>query len=360
MMKDQPEAGAGSVVLSTERTEPGTDNSPELTNERLLEAQRRMLRIRHFDLSAIEVQAKGLMPGSVHTSIGHEAAIVGACMALEDDDYMTGYHRSHGHPIGKGSKLGPLMAELLGRAGGICGGKGGSMHLADFSVGSLGESGIVAGSIAHAVGAALSAKMRGTDRVALAFFGDGAANAGPFHESLNLAAIWGTPAIFFCENNGFAVSFTQQEAMLIENVADRAASYGMPGVVVDGQDLLAVHRKVAEAVRRGRSGGGPTLIEAKTYRFREHSELMRLTPGYTYRSDDEVERWKGRDPITLFAAELIRRNVATEEELKNLEDNVAAEVEEAVQFALDSPFPEPDAVFENLYVNPITVRGASR
>ncbi|WP_198425698.1 MULTISPECIES: thiamine pyrophosphate-dependent dehydrogenase E1 component subunit alpha [Microbacterium] len=332
----------------------------DVTTEVKIEMQRRMLRIRHFDLRAIEVQARGLMPGSVHTSIGHEAAIVGACMAVNTDDYMTGYHRSHGHPIGKGSKLGPLFAELLGRADGVCGGKGGSMHLADFSVGSLGESGIVAGSIPVAVGAGLSAKMQKNGRVALCFFGDGAANAGPFHESLNLAAIWKTPTIFFCENNGFAVSFSAKEAMAIEDIADRAAGYGMPGVIVDGQDILAVHSVVTEAVDRGRSGLGPTLVEAKTYRFREHSELMRMAVGYQYRPVEEVQEWEQRDPIVLLADRLLQEGSVTEKELQDLEDEVAAEVEVAVQFALDSPFPDPSEAFENIYASPIPVRGVTR
>lgn len=349
--------------MSTDQVEPATANGAKTNaavgNDVKIEMQRRMLRIRHFDLRAVEVQLRGLMPGSVHTSIGHEAAIVGACMAVNVDDYMTGYHRSHGHPIGKGSKLGPLFAELLGRADGVCGGKGGSMHLADFSVGSLGESGIVAGSIPVAVGAGLSAKMQKNGRVALCFFGDGAANAGPFHESLNLAAIWETPTVFLCENNGFAVSYTAKEAMAIDDIADRAAGYGMPGVVVDGQDIMAVHSVVSEAARRGRAGLGPTLVEAKTYRFREHSELMRMTVGFQYRLPEEVEEWKKRDPIVLFAEQLLREGVATEDDLQELEREVADEVEAAVQFALDSPFPDPSAAFDNLYSSPIAVRGVS-
>lgn len=326
-----------------------------LTNEQLLEMLRRMLRIRLFDGRAVELQKTGLLPGPIHTSIGHEGAIVGACMALDDEDYMTGYHRSHGHPIGKGSPLGPLMAELLGKSGGICRGKGGSLHLADTSVGSLGESGIVGAGLPIAVGAGLSAKMRGTDRVALSFFGDGAANAGPFHESLNLAAIWQVPTIFFCENNGYAVSFSIKEAMAVETVAERAAAYGMPSARVDGQDLLAVHAAVSEAVERARAGGGPTLIEARTYRFREHAELM---SSRSYRSPEEVEHWTtARDPIASFRLELERRGTATDEELSRLEEAIAAEVDEAERFAKESPLPEPDEAFDHIFAQPITVRG---
>lgn len=344
--------------LESERRSQNASTS-SIADELKIEMQRRMLRIRHFDLRAIEVQARGLMPGSVHTSIGHEAAIVGACMAVETDDYMTGYHRSHGHPIGKGSKLGPLFAELLGRVDGVCGGKGGSMHLADFSVGSLGESGIVAGSIPVAVGAGLSAQMQGNGRVALCFFGDGAANAGPFHESLNLAAIWKTPTVFLCENNGFAVSFSAKEAMAIDDIADRAAGYGMPGVLVDGQDVLAVHAVVEAAVHRGRAGFGPTLVEAKTYRFREHSELMRMSEGYQYRTPDEVEQWEKRDPIVLSGERLLRDGLVTEVDLRTLEDEVVSEVDDAVRFALDSPLPEPRTAFDNIYATPGPVRGAA-
>ncbi|WP_206443134.1 thiamine pyrophosphate-dependent dehydrogenase E1 component subunit alpha [Candidatus Protofrankia californiensis] len=334
----------------------GSTIAAVLTDEKLVEMQRRMLRIRLFDSRAVELQSAALLPGPIHTSIGHEAAIVGACMALRNDDYMTGYHRSHGHPIGKGSRLAPLMAELLGRSDGICRGKGGSLHLADFSVGSLGESGIVGAGLPIAVGAGLSARMLGTDRVSLGFFGDGAANTGPFHEAMNLASIWQTPTIFFCENNGYAVSFSIKEAMKVEHVVDRAAGYSIPGVRVDGQDVLAVHAAVTEAVARARTGGGPTLVEAATYRFREHAEMLPTAP---YRAADEVERWKARDPIALFRQVLIRRGVATEEELRYLEDEVTTEVNEAVQFAKDSPQPEPDAAFEDLFVNPIVVRGAN-
>jgi 2-oxoisovalerate dehydrogenase E1 component len=307
-----------------------------------------MLRIRRFDERAADLASKGQISAALHTSIGHEAAVVGACMAVRTDDYMTGYHRSHGHPIAKGAHLGPLMAELFGKSTGICRGKGGSMHLADFSVGSLGESGIVGAGIPIAVGAALSAQMRGTDRVCLCFFGDGAANAGPFHEALNLAAIWRVPAIFICENNEYAITFSIHEAMLIDNIADRASAYGMPGVVVDGQDVLAVHDAVSIAVERARSGGGPTLIEAKTYRYRDHAEMGKLK--ISYRSDEEVEQWRARDPIALFRQLLLERHVADTERFDALEAEIAAEVDEAVAFAQASPLPDAEQALEDVFV----------
>jgi acetoin:2,6-dichlorophenolindophenol oxidoreductase subunit alpha len=329
----------------------------ELTDDELVELQRRMLRIRRFDEQVAALQAKGMIPGAVHTSIGHEAAIVGACMAVREDDYMTGYHRSHGHPIGKGARLTQLMAELLGKATGVCRGKGGSMHLADFSIGSLGESGVVAAGLPIAVGAAFSARMRGSDQVCLCFFGDGAANAGPFHEALNLAAIWRVPAIFVCENNAYAATFSIREAMAVEHVADRAPAYTMPGAIVDGQDVLAVHAAVAEAVARARSGGGPSLVEAKTYRFREHAEMGALARKLaSYRPEEEIERWRARDPIALFRAELLRRGALDEEAADRLESDVDAEVAEAVRFAQESPFPAVEEAFEDVFVDPIAIR----
>jgi acetoin:2,6-dichlorophenolindophenol oxidoreductase subunit alpha len=243
----------------------------DISKEQLLEMYRRILRIRFFEEKVEALAAKGELAGAVHLSIGQEADIVGACMALRKDDYMVGTHRSHGHPIGKGADLKGLMAELMGKVTGVNKGKSGSMHLADFSVGSVGETSIVGSGLPTCVGAALGAKMQGTDRVCLGFFGDGASNEGTFHESLNLAAIWKLPAIFMCENNGFAVTTSARDHASVEDIADRAKGYGIPGVVVDGMDPLAVYEVVSEAVKRARAGQGPSLIEAKTYRFRHHA-----------------------------------------------------------------------------------------
>jgi TPP-dependent pyruvate/acetoin dehydrogenase alpha subunit len=234
---------------------PKGEITMDLTKEQLVEMYRRMLRIRRFDEQAVELVAQGEIPGAVHTTIGQEAEVVGACMALRPDDYMVGNHRSHGHPIGKGADVRRLMAELLGKRTGINKGKGGSMHLADFSVGSLGESSIVGSGIPVATGAALGARLQGTDRVCLCFFGDGASNQGAFHEGLNLAAIWKLPAIYLCENNGYAVTTPARYAVAVTDIAARARSYDIPGVTVDGQDPLAVYEVVREAVARARRPG---------------------------------------------------------------------------------------------------------
>ncbi len=320
----------------------------------LLEMQRRMLRIRHFDERAAKMVKRGQIPGTVHTSIGQEAQVVGACMALGDDDYMSGNHRSHGHPIGKGSPLGPLMAELVGKATGVCGGKGGSLHLADFKVGSLGESGIVGSSIPIATGAALSSKVLGNGRVSLAFFGDGAANQGCLYEAMNLAGVWDLPIVFLCENNQYALS-TPAHTVTSGVIAERAAGFGIEGVrVEDGQDVLAVYEATSRAVDRARRGDGPTLVEVVTYRFHEHSEGLRL--GVDYRDAVEKQTWLERDPIVLFAEHLVASGVATAQQLDELAASVLDEVESAVAFTNDSPFPEPAVAFADLYTEPTPMR----
>jgi acetoin:2,6-dichlorophenolindophenol oxidoreductase subunit alpha len=325
-----------------------------LDRDTLLEMQRRMLRIRHFDERASKMVKRGQIPGTVHTSIGQEAQVVGACMALGDGDYMTGNHRSHGHPIGKGSPLGPLMAELVGKGTGVCGGKGGSLHLADFAVGSLGESGIVGSSIPIATGAALSAKVLGNGKVALAFFGDGAANQGCLYEAMNMAGVWDLPVIFLCENNQYALS-TPAHTVTSGVIAERAAGFGIEGVrVEDGQDVLAVYDATAKAVDRARAGQGPTLIEVVTYRFHEHSEGLRL--GTDYRDAAEREAWLLRDPIVIFRQNLVKEGLATDEELDELEASVLQEVEEAVEFTDASPFPDPSIAFADLYTEPTPLR----
>jgi pyruvate dehydrogenase E1 component alpha subunit len=307
-----------------------------------------MRRIRTFEDRAEEVHRNGEIPGTCHTSQGQEGEIVGACMALRLDDYMVGNHRSHGHPIGKGAKLDGLMAELLARKTGVCSGKGGSMHLADFSVGSLGETSIVGSGIPVAAGAALGAKMQGLDRVSLCFFGDGASNEGTFHEGINMAANWKLPVIFLCENNGYAVSTPIGTTAAVENIADRAAGYGIPGVVVDGQDVLAVYEVVSEAVRRARAGEGPTLVEAKTYRYLDHAANMGRDLGY--RTDGEVAQWRAtRDPIALFDKRITTDMGITEAELRQIDDEVLKEVDAALDFARSSPFPDASEAFSDVY-----------
>jgi len=325
-----------------------------LRNDIDREAYLRMCKIRGFEEAVTALITEGEVPGACHSSVGQEAAIVGACMALRNDDYMSGTHRSHGHPIGKGSKLAPLMAEILGKKTGICQGRGGSMHLTDASVGSIGESAIVGGGIPLATGAALSAQVRGTDQVALTFFGDGASNEGVFHESINMAAIWKLPVIFFCENNHYAAVTPAVSTHGQPDIARRADGYGIPGVIVDGQDFDAVYKATAEAVARARAGEGPTLIEAKTYRFDEHCVGLFIKGGY--RGSDEVSFYKNeRDPVTLYRAALLDQGMSISA-LSEIEQEAAALVAEAVTFAKDSPYPEPEEAFEFVHANPIPIR----
>ena len=318
-----------------------------LNKDQQLETYRRMQRIRRFE-EAVKAHA---IAG--HLSIGQEAAIVGACMALRDDDYITGTHRSHGHPIGKGAKLKPLMAELMGKVTGICKGRGGSMHLADNSVGIIGESAIVGGGLPLATGAGFSAQVRGTDQVSLCFFGDGASNQGTFGESLNLAAIWKLPVIFFCENNGYAISTSVTKSHGQPDIAKRADGYGIPGVIVDGQDVAAVYEVTQTAVERARRGEGPTLIEAKTYRFEEHcAGLNVLIP---YRTQEEIDTYTTtRDPLVLYKTALLAGGGIDEQELQSIEGEVTLEVAEAVTFAEESAFPDPADIYDDMYSNPIS------
>nr|WP_292385327.1 thiamine pyrophosphate-dependent dehydrogenase E1 component subunit alpha [Mesorhizobium sp.] len=310
-----------------------------------------MLRIRRFEEEGMRQFKGDKIPGWFHSSVGQEAAVVGACLALRGDDAMTGTHRSHGHPIGKGANLDGLMAELMGKAGGICKGRGGSMHVADSSVGIVSESGIVGGGIPLATGCAFSAKVRGVDQVTLCFFGDGAVNQGTFHESLNMASLWKLPVIYHCENNGYAMTTSVAQSHGQTDIALRAAGYGMPGITVDGQDVSVVYEAAALAVARARAGDGPTLIVANTYRFDEHNFGM-VVPGQPYRSVEEVEAHiRDRDPILLYRTVLLEEGI-NEKSLGAIEDEVAEAVDRAVQFALASPMPRtetlPDYMFSSL------------
>ena len=319
----------------------------------LMEMLRRMVRIRFFEERVIQMVERGEIVGAAHSYIGEEAVAVGACLALRDDDWMTGNHRSHGHPIAKGGDVKRAMAELLGKATGFCKGKGGSMHLADFSIGILGESGILGSAIPTAVGAALGSKLQGNDRVAVPFFGDGASNEGAFHESINLAAIWKLPVIFLCENNQYAVSSSFKKMVASENISDRAASYNIPGVLVDGQDVIAMYEAVTVAVARARAGDGPSLIEGLTYRYHDHSLGLNRIVRAPYRDEEEVEQWKARDPIKIHKELLLSQDIATQAEIDQLEQEVMQQIDEAVEFARESPYPEPSALFEDMYANPI-------
>lgn len=315
------------------------------------EMYRRMLRIRKFEEEGTKLYMAGKIPGAFHASVGQEATIVGACMALRDDDTMTGTHRSHGHPIGKGAKLNALMAELMGKETGICKGRGGSMHLADKSVGIIGESAIVGGGIPLATGCGLSAKVRQTDQISLCFFGDGAVNQGTFHESLNMASLWKLPVIYVCENNGFALTTSVARSHGQPNIAKRAESYGMPGVQVDGQNVLAMYAATSEAVTRARCGDGPTLIEAKTYRFDEHQVGLFVKTGY--RGVEEIEQYKTRqDPIALYHDALIAVGFS-DVELGAIEREVAGAVLDAIRFADESPLPKLSTLYDYMSNHPV-------
>jgi pyruvate dehydrogenase E1 component alpha subunit len=245
------------------------------------------------------------------------------------------------------------MAELLGKSTGYCKGKGGSMHLADFSIGILGESGIVASALPVAVGAALGSKMQGNDRVVVSFFGDGASNQGACHEAMNLAAIWSLPVIFLCENNQYAVTTHFSESVAVENISDRAVAYNMPGLLVDGQDAIAMYEATREAVSRGRAGHGPTLLEARTYRYEDHSEGLGRILREAYRSDEDVEIWRQRDPIAIHSDRLREQGIATQEEIDQLQQEVNTAIEEALEFARESPYPEPEDLFTDMYADAI-------
>ncbi|HDI07339.1 MAG TPA: pyruvate dehydrogenase (acetyl-transferring) E1 component subunit alpha [Candidatus Bathyarchaeota archaeon] len=317
----------------------------EVPREKLVEMYRKMLQIRLFEEKVFELYGQNMVPGTIHLYAGQEAVAVGVCSTLRKDDYITSTHRGHGHCIAKGADLKRVMAEILGKRTGYCKGKGGSMHIADFSVGVLGATAVVGAGLPIATGAALSIKLRKTDQVSVCFFGDGASNQGTFHESLNMAAIWQLPVVFVCENNLYAMGTRQTRVMRIENIADRAAAYGMPGVTVDGNDVLAVYKAAETAVERARKGGGPTLLECKTYRHKGHS---RMDPA-KYRPKEEVEEWLAKDPIKRLRSKLLEANIMSEVEKEEVEREVAAEIEEAVKFALESPYPEPEEALEDVY-----------
>ena len=292
----------------------------------------RMMLIRTFESRVNELFAAGELKGTSHLAVGMEASAVGAAAALAADDYFASNHRGHGHFLAKNACPRRIMAELFGKETGYSQGRGGTQHMADFSLGFLGMNGITAGMLAIATGAAFSAKYRGTTQVALAFFGDGASNQGTFHESLNLAAIWNLPAIYLCENNLYAMSTPARDMVSVENIADRAAAYNIPGVIVDGTDVEAVSAAVSEAAVRARAGEGPTLIEAKVYRYLGHSRGDLCL----YRTREEEAEWGTRDPICNYRNVLQARGECDESTFARLQSEVDTEVADAEQFARDS------------------------
>lgn len=320
-------------------------DTPPLDPGQRVALYRQMLMIRAFERKVLECHQKGLIQGAAHTYIGMEAVAVGICAALRDDDYVTSTHRGHGHAVARGLEVGRMLAEILGRVTGYCRGKGGSMHIADLSAGMLGADGIVGGGIPIAVGAALGCRALGRDRVVACFFGDGACNQGSFHEALNFAAIQKLPVLFVCENNQWALSAGFAATTAVANVADRAVAYGMPGHVVDGNDLPAVYRVAAEAVAAGRGGAGPTLIECKTYRWENHSVFNRPDP----RPDEEVTHWKQRDPIARMSRALQDEGVLTPDAEAALAKEVTDLLDQAETFAVESAMPDPEEAIQHVY-----------
>jgi pyruvate dehydrogenase E1 component alpha subunit len=320
----------------------------EISKEKLLWMYERMQLIRSFENRVKAEFGKGKIPGFVHLYAGEEAVAVGICANLTDADYMTSTHRGHGHCVAKGVDPRGMMAELFGKVTGTCKGKGGSMHIADMDKGMLGANGIVGGGPPLACGSGLTAKINKTDQVTICFFGDGASEQGTLHESLNLASIWKLPVVFVAENNGYAESTPAYYHCSVENIADRASGYNMPGVTIDGNDIFAVYEAAHEAVVRARAGQGPTLLECKTYRFYGHYEGDQQT----YKVAAENEKYqKERDPIKLFKDNVLSRHLVTAAELQAIDERVAAQIDEAVKFAEDSPFPDVRETYTDVYVN---------
>ena len=330
--------------MTTGQTTGGTQ---ALDKARLLRMYEQMQTIREFEERAGKEFASGKVPGFVHLYAGEEAVAVGVCSNLTDDDFITSHHRGHGHCIAKGVDIREMVAELLGREAGACRGKGGSMHIADVHKGMLGANGIVGGGFPLATGAGLTAKTNGRGQVAVCFFGDGAANQGTFHESLNLAGIWQLPVIYVAENNGYSESTPVTYHMSCRDIAERAAGYHMPGVTVDGLDVLAVYEAASEAIARARRGEGPSLIECKTYRYHGHFEGDTIT----YRTKEEVDSYRARDPIQRLRTFMLERGFASAQELDTIDQQVQEQIEDAWRFAEAAPYPAPEEALTDVYVS---------
>ncbi|MFW6180513.1 MAG: thiamine pyrophosphate-dependent dehydrogenase E1 component subunit alpha [Spirochaetota bacterium] len=308
---------------------------------------RAMLTIREFEEQVRFLFLEGKMPGTVHQYIGMEACAAGVCAALQEQDVIASTHRPNGHALARGLEPRDIVAEMYGKKDGTCGGKGGAMHIGDLSRGMLPAIAIVGGNLPIVTGMALAFKMRGEKRVAVAFFGDGAANEGAFHEALNMAAVYQVPAVFVCENNQYAASTSVKLAFRIEHIADRAAAYGMRGDIADGMDVLEVYRHASEAVERARSGKGPTLLELKTFRFCGHS---RRDP-CNYMTEQEKQEWKQRDPLERFPRLLLEEGLLGEGELEEIRGQVRRRIAEAIEQGRQGPDPDPEELYRGLYVS---------
>ena len=331
----------------------------ELSTEVQMDLHRRMVRIRLFEEAAGRLAEAAKLPGFLHLYVGQEAVASGVCATLSDDDQITSTHRGHGHLVAKGGQFNEMMAELMGKATGYCKGRGGSMHISNLDVGMLGANGIVGAGAPIAVGAGFANKYSDNGNVAAAFFGDGSTNIGAFHEAANMACALTLPVLFICENNEYGEFTARKDTMAITDIVDRAAGYGMPGVIVDGMDVVAVHEAAVEAAARARRGEGPSLIEAKTYRFYNHHGVQNL--GLKSRTDDEVAVWKERDPIFTFEHRLIEAGTATRADFDAIWEELRADIETAIQFAEDSPLPDPEAVLADVYtlMAPVGAEGAT-
>src|SRR5262245_19105782 len=308
---------------------------------------RKMILIREFDELAIKLRTAGKIYGAVHPYVGEEAIAVGVCANLTNADRVTSTHRGHGHCIAKGADVKRMMAELFGRVDGYCKGKGGSMHIADFAVGMLGANGIVGGGLPIATGAALAAQLEGNGNVAVCFFGDGAVAEGEFHEALNVSSVWGLPIVFVCENNQYAANNAYRVQHRAPELAAHAEAYRMPGVSIDGNDVLTVYDTVRTAVDRARAGEGPSLVECRTYRWYFHA--MRAAPPPETRPAAEIAEWKARDAIARFTSDLLSRRLVTPAELERIKQNVQAALNDAVAFAEASPFPDPKDLLVDMF-----------
>lgn len=319
----------------------------ELSKDKLRWVYERMRLIREFEDRTAQLFAAGKIPGFVHLYAGEEAIAVGVCALLTDADFITSTHRGHGHCIAKGVDVREMMAELYGKATGSCKGKGGSMHIADVEKGMLGANGIVGAGGPLACGSALMAKVKGTDQVTVCFFGDGAAEQGTMHESMNLASIWKLPVIFVCENNGYAQTTPAHYHSASKDIADRATAYNMPGFVVDGTDLFAVYEAANEAIARARRGEGPTLLECKAFRYYGHFQGDNMS----YFTEEEIAANRARDPIEKFKKRVLERGLMTEQELAEIDAWAKKEVDEAIKFAEESPYPAIEEVYTDVYVS---------